>query len=143
MIWIGLTALAAAAQMDLSPAQLCALADLVAAVEITTLEARWSDAPAGGIETRADALALEVLAGEGTEDLEIVLPGGAIGDAAQWVEDTPRLSVDTRYLVFLKALPDGGWAVIGGEGGARRLAAPGERRGQALEELRESLEACR
>ena len=134
---------ATAAQLDLSPSELCAIADVVAVGEVTDLETLWSPGAEGRIERRAFLSVGDLLRGTAPSSLEIVLPGGEIGQQWHWVEDVPTLRPDAAYVVFLgKSKDDDTYRVIGGESGAVRVAKDGLGQGVHLADVRAQLEVC-
>lgn len=112
-----LPSLALALQSTTDPAALCALADAVAVVEVTSSETAWVEGPTGGLITRTWAAITQRVAGSVGDTAEIVSPGGTLGGVTQWVEDAPHLQIDHRYVLLLSRDGDH-WRVTGGEHGA-------------------------
>lgn len=114
----------AAMQLELSRPELCGLAERVVIGEVTSGETLWAEGDTGGILRRVWLASERQLRGSGPDTVEIVLPGGTIGDVTHTVEDVPELDVDGRYLLFLSRNEAGSWQVIGGEQGAVRIQPP-------------------
>lgn len=133
----------AASQLGLSPAELCAHADAVLVGEVTAVETRWAEGPAGEIERRAFVLVERVWAGSAPETVEVVLPGGSLDGLTLWVEHVPELRVDRPYALFLARRPDGAWGVVGGEAGAHPLKPSPAAREPQLAALRGAIGTCR
>lgn len=132
-----------ALQIEMSRAELCQVADLVVVGEVTSGGTQWaSHAPEGAIERIRWVRVTDVVRGVAQGTLEVVLPGGTIGDLTHWVEDVPELMINARYLLFLHEV-DGGLQIIGGEQGAVRVARRATEQGERLEALLEELEVCR
>lgn len=137
---------AEAAQLRLTRAELCTVSDLVLVAEVTSGETRWADGTAGGIE-RIRWVAVRHLVSGGTRPsqasntVEVVLPGGTIGELTQWVEDVPELLGNSTYLLFL-AETDGELRVVGGEQGAVRIAERTGQKGEPLARALSSVEVC-
>lgn len=134
---------AGAMQMDLTPAELCGLSTAVVYGTVTDVDTMWAPGPEGKIERRAFVSVERVLTGAPMQGAEIVLPGGTIGKQWTWVEDVPELKADATYVLFLHALDDGAFEVIGGDGGALRVAVGGIGEGQPLSAIARTLEGCR
>ncbi len=134
---------ALALQQELSRAELCSIADVVVIAEATSYEVVWDDGDDGAILTRVWLAPLKTVRGEEPETIELILPGGEIGDVRFTVEDTPeRPTLDKRYLLFLRSGPDGAAKVLGGEAGAVRIADPGEDEGERYIEALASVGGC-
>lgn len=117
--WIGS---AQAMQRSVTLGGLCARSDRVVVGEVTGLESIVRDDGSGRIETWADVSVVQTLRGAPSEDLRLVVPGGAVAGMRMWVEDAPRLQTDSRYLFLLVDLPGrDAVAVLGGEAGARPI----------------------
>ena len=119
-----LAAPAWAMQLELSRPELCSLADRVVIGEVTSQETLWAEGAEGGIVRRAWIAAGRDLRGSGSDTVEVLLPGGRIGEVQHRVEDVPDLHTDGRYLLFLHRHPDGSFGVLGGEQGAVRVQQP-------------------
>lgn len=134
---------AQALQIEMSRAELCQVSDLVVVGEVTSGETQWaSNAPEGAIERLRWVRVTDAVRGAASGTLEVVLPGGTIGDLTHWVEDVPELMSNARYLLFLHEV-DGGLQIIGGEQGAVRIARSATEQGERIEALLEELEVCR
>lgn len=134
---------AQALQLEMSRGELCQYSDLVVVGEVTSGETRWaSNAPEGAIERLRWVHVDDVVRGQASGTLEVVLPGGTMGDLTHWVEDVPELMTNARYLLFLHEI-DGGLQIIGGERGAVRIARSETEQGERLDALLEELEVCR
>lgn len=132
-----------ALQPEMTLGELCEISDFVVTGEVTSGETRWaSHAPEGAIERIRWIKLDDVLRGGIQGTVEVVLPGGTMGDLTHWVEDVPVLMTNARYLLFLYEA-DGGLQVIGGEQGAVRIARTDTEQGASLERLRDELEDCR
>jgi hypothetical protein len=128
--------------MDVTRAELCGVSDLVVLAEVTSGETRWASGPAGAIERVRWLHVHDLVRGDAGDTIEVILPGGRIGGTGHWVEDVPELLGNTTYLLFLEATANG-YEVVGGEGGATRIARrPGER-GEPIADALASVEVCR
>jgi hypothetical protein len=141
---LGLLAVPAglAMQQQVDRPTLCSLAKLVVVAEPTTIETQWATGDRGGIERRAWLSVHQTVRGKAPDTIEIILPGGTMGEISQWVEDVPKLELDRPYLLFLgthneRLLP------IGGEQGAIPLAIAPNKRGEDLANALKSLGDCR
>ena len=108
-----------AMQLQMTPHQLCGLSDLVIIAEVTSSEAYWAaagDEPL--IETRLWLSMERAAAGQGPDTVELVVPGGTVGDDTMKHSETPELAIDRRYLLFLQRTEDGSFRQIGAEQGA-------------------------
>jgi len=137
MIALAATGQAEAAQIALTRQELCAHSERVVIAEVTDIETRW--ASRGRIERRVHLAVERTIAGPSRDDVDLVLPGGTIGDLQFIVEHSPTLLVDATYLLFVSERGD----VVGGEQGAIRITPPGAHVGESLETALESLEDCR
>lgn len=110
-----------ALQRPMSLGALCARSALVVVGEVTGLESMFSADGSGRIETWADVAVVQTLRGDPPrEGLRVLVPGGAAAGLRLTVEDAPTLRVDAPTLLLLTPLERGaGWAVLGGEAGAR------------------------
>lgn len=134
-----------ALQMELTRAELCSISHAVVLGQVSDSETLWAANGSGGIERRAFVDTYKVLRGEKAPMYEVVLPGGQMGELRHWVEDVPNLEIGGQYMLFLaRRSPDagGGWEVIGGEGGAVRVAPTGFGKGETIAEALSSLEGC-
>ena len=133
---------ALASQMNVTPAQLCSVSDAVVVAYVTDIETRWSaDQPDGGIE-RVAFLSIQDTVTGAIDDDQVVLPGGAIGDISQWVEDVPKLMVNAQYLLFT-AETNGQHRIVGGNQGAVRILPQTSGRGTTLDRALAAVEVCR
>lgn len=116
---------AIALQQQLSRPALCAMSDVVVIGEVTSAETVWAEGDDGGILRRSWLATWRGIKGAPGDTVEVLLPGGTIGDVSHVVEDVPNLRIDSRYLLFLERLDDGSLQVVGGDAGAV-LVAPSE-----------------
>ena len=135
---------ARALQLRVERPEICAQAALVVLAEVTGQEARWTAAPAGGIETRSDLAVARILKGRPPDDLVVAAAGGTIGELTQTVEDVAALQLDRRYLLMLVPVAaDDAYRVLGGEQGSIALGGddpgPGETEQAALASLGDCL----
>ncbi len=141
-IGASLYGVAHAVQLELTRGELCELSEKVVVGEVSSTETRWADVRSGAIERSAwISVALDVK-GQKADTVEVILPGGSMGELSHWVEHTPRLIENGRYLLFLSQI-GGRWFVTGGEQGAVRITPQGARIGETQEEALLSAEACR
>lgn len=134
---------ALAAQLQVTPDELCTVSDTVVLAEVTSMETRWAaHSEAGAIERIAWLTVDDVVKGAPATDLRVVLPGGQLGEAIHWVEDVPRLLKNGRYLLFLDQQADG-WHVVGGDQGAVRILPTETERGTTETKALASVEVCR
>ncbi len=113
-----------AMQLSMSRPALCSISDRVLIGEVTSAETLWAEGDDGGIFRRVWIANERDLRGRGSDTVEVILPGGSLGDVHHRVEDVPDLSVDGRYLLFLRRADDGSFSVLGGDQGAARVQAP-------------------
>jgi hypothetical protein len=125
------------AQIELTRSQLCAHSERVVIAEVTDIETRWTTR--GRIERLVHLTVDETLLGPPSDDVELLLPGGKIGDLEYSVEHAPNLLIDAQYLLFVSERKD----VVGGEQGAIRITPSGARVGEPREAARASVEVCR
>jgi len=144
LVW-GVVALgigvAQAATLQLSRTELCELSSKVLVGEVSSQETRWSSGGAGAIERVVWVSVSTDVKGPPTSSVEVVLPGGQLQGVGHWVEDTPRLIENGRYLLFLQPI-EGRWFVTGGEQGAIRLTPQGARVGETEADALASVGAC-
>ena len=145
-LWLILCLLASpgtfAAQQRVDRPSLCSVAAAVVVAEVTTIETQWAAGERGGIERRAWLSVLKTAHGDPKDTLEIILPGGSMGQISQWVEDVPSLQLDRPYLLFLGTHQDR-LHIIGGDQGAIPISmAPGSP-GESMAEALNSLGGCR
>jgi hypothetical protein len=112
---------ARAMRIDVAPAEVCRMSSLAVVGEVTTRTTVWTQD--GSLETVVDVAVSAVLKGAPRSDLVVVTPGGELGELRQIVEESARLTLDTRYLLLLHEQPDGRFVVTGGEGGAFAMPA--------------------
>ena len=82
--------------------------------------------------------------GDAPDTVQLLLPGGTIGEIGMGQSDTPELELDRRYLLFVQQEPSG-WKVIGGEQGAILLeggVAGVTGQGEATDAAVASVDAC-
>jgi hypothetical protein len=133
-----------AMQMKLSRTDLCALSHRVVVGEVTDIETRWTEGVEGGIERVVRVAVSDAVKGGDTAAVDLLLPGGQIGEVGHWVEDVPQLMVNGQYLLFLApGLTDARLQVIGGEFGAVRITPQGARVGETLGRALKTVEVCR
>ena len=134
---------ALAMQVQTTRPELCGLSHHVVVAEVTDISTQWTDDVAGGIERIAHVAVSDAVVGAPVVQLELVLPGGRIGELAQVVEDVPNLVTNGRYLLFISPDMTGKLNVIGGEQGAIRSTPEGARVGETLTQALASVEVCR
>jgi hypothetical protein len=122
-------------QLAISRQRLCQAADFVAVAEVTSAEVLWTEGAVGGLQTRTWLATDAAVRGDAPDTLELVMPGGRIGELEQHVEHAPRFELDRRYLVFLRAGSDGAMSPLGGEQGVVLLGQGGEDEAAALATL--------
>ena len=120
-LWLLLALPAHALEIRTDPPARCAMSDAVVVAEVTSTQSGWVAGPVGGIATTVDVDVSRVAHGHAPTSLQIVLPGGRADGYWQWVEDVPALTVDHRYLLYLRAGDDGTWGLVGGEASAVAL----------------------
>jgi hypothetical protein len=130
-----------AATLQMSRAELCELSSKVLVGEVSSQETRWSAGGSGAIERVVWVSVSTDVKGQPSSSVEVVLPGGELEGVAHWVEDSPRLIENGRYLLFLQAI-EGRWFVTGGEQGAVRLTPHGARVGETDADALSSVGAC-
>ena len=138
-MWIAVSA--SAMQMDVTPAQLCSISTAVVVGEVTDIETRWVEGEQGAIERLAAVSVQQTPYGSLDQDIVVTLPGGTLNGLVHWVEDVPKLQVDTAYMMTLEQR-DGRWMVIGGEAGAVQLAVGEHRMGVPLDRALKTLRGC-
>jgi hypothetical protein len=131
-----------AAQQRVDRPSLCSVATAVVVAEVTTIETQWAAGERGGIERRAWLSVLQTPHGEPQDTLEIILPGGSMGEISQWVEDVPKLELDRPYLLFLGTHQER-LQIIGGDQGAIPIASEAGKPGEPVTEALKSLGGCR
>ena len=142
LLWIPVAAMAM--QMKLSRPDICSVSHHVVVGKVTQLENRWAVGRDGSIERVVQVAVSDVILGPELTEIEVVLPGGHIGDQGHWVEDVPSLMVNGGYLLLLAPRMDDERAhVQGGEAGAVRLTPEGARVGETREQALASVEVCR
>jgi len=140
---LGLPALSYAVQMKLTRPELCSISHHVVVGEVTDLTTQWAAGNDGGIERIVNISVSDAVKGDKVETLELLLPGGQMGEIGHWVEDVPKLMVNGRYLLFVAPDMEGRLIVMGGDQGAVRITPKGARVGERLEEALASVEVCR
>lgn len=106
-----LLATALASTLRLSPADRCAAADVVVVAEPTG--SVGEPAADGTLHTRWDLAVERVL--KGSPPATVLTPGGRFAGLVLTVSEAAPLETDHRYLLFLRARPDGLW-VMGADG---------------------------
>jgi len=134
---------ALAMQQQASRPTLCSISDVVAIAEVTSGETAWVEGGDGGILRRVWLATWRGIKGAPGDTLEVILPGGAIGDLEHVVEDVPDLAVDARYLLFLERAEDGSLYVVGGDAGAVLIAPSEGGPGEAYISALASVGSCR
>ena len=138
LVALAVTAVPAwAAQIEMTRPELCKYSQRVVIAEVTDIETRWT--AEGKIERLIHLAVSETLVGPASDDVEVLLPGGKIGDLEYSVEHSPHLLQDARYLLFVSHYND----VVGGEQGAIRVTPAGAVRGETVQDARASVEVCR
>jgi len=135
---------ALAMQLQVTRPQLCGISSAVVLAETTSSEVRWSTQAGGGIETVVWASVERTLHGDAPGTVQLMMPGGTIGDIGMGQSDTPELDIDRRYLLFVQQSGTD-WKVIGGDQGAILLeggvaGVPGQ--GEATDLAVASVSAC-
>lgn len=138
---LGLSSPAMALQLEVRRPELCALSTRVVVAEVTDVEHRWT--ATGGVERRVHLAVSDTVRGPATDGLDLVLPGGTMGDYTVWVEDSPTLLANATYLLFLGEDAAGRLTVYGGDQGAVRILPEGARTGETLAQARASVAVCR
>jgi hypothetical protein len=131
-----------AAQQQVDRPTLCSVSTAVVIAEVSSIETQWAAGERGGIERRAWLSVLQTPRGEPKDTLEIILPGGNMGEISQWVEDVPKLQPDTPYLLFLGTYQER-LQIIGGDQGAIPIASKPGVPGEPLADALKSLGGCR
>jgi hypothetical protein len=98
--------------MPLSPAQLAAGADRVVEATVVARSVSWNKQHTG-FETHATLAVTRSLQGLDEPMLEVVVPGGELGDARQIVIGMPSVGLGERARWFLKSRGDGTFRVYG------------------------------
>ncbi len=142
-LFLLLPAGALAMQLQLTRPELCQLSHHVVVAEVTDISTQWTADEGGGIERIAHVAVSDVVRGEQTKQLELVLPGGRMGELAQVVEDVPNLVTNGNYLLFVAPNMAGQLNVIGGDDGAVRITPTGAKVGETLKDALASVEVCR
>ena len=130
-------------QMELTRPELCSVAHRVVIGEVVHLHTQFTGEDNRSIERVVQFAVEDTVLGPPDPRVEVVLPGGVIGDQGHWVEDVPKLMVNGRYLLFIATAMDGKDKIIGGDQGAVRITPRGARVGETLEEATSSVEVCR
>jgi hypothetical protein len=86
-------------------------ADRIAVVQLVESESWWGPDHRRIYTTWTLAVTEEVV-GEGSETIELVLPGGTVGDLRQTISAVPSFEADVPTLVFLRST-EAGLAVVG------------------------------
>ena len=104
-----------ALELDVSPADRCERAPIVAVIEVTSREVQWSDGPRVGHRVLKGRLP--------SDSLELVHSGGELPSGLrQWFEDAPDLEMDRSYLALLAPRGDH-HHIVGGQHGLFDLDA--------------------
>ena len=128
---------ALAAQVHMTRAELCEVADRVVIGEVTDIETRPS--ADDSIERMVHLSIRQTVKGDASDDLVVTVPGGTLGEVSLWVEHSPVFLSDATYMLFIA--PDG--SVVAGEQGTVRITGPNALKGESLEQALESVEVCR
>ena len=136
-------ALALGLQMELTRPELCEVCHRVIIGEVVNSHTQFASHDGRSIERVVQVAVSDAVLGPADPMVEIVLPGGMIGDIGHWVEDVPKLMVNGRYLLFVATAMDGKDKIVGGDQGAVRITRPGARIGETLAEATASVEVCR
>jgi len=133
--WTLWLAVGAAMTLPATPAELCALAEVVVVAEVTSQETSWVPGTAGHLATRSWLHVDEVVRGEIAAPLSVVTAGGHLDGLTMTVEDEARLQLDRRYMLLLTRGPDA-WRVVSGRQGAWPVPV-----GMPVDTLREACDA--
>jgi hypothetical protein len=131
-----------AMQLAMSRPELCAMSDRVVIGEVTSGETLWAEGEDGGIFRRVWIASERDLRGGGSDTVEVVLPGGTIGEFQHSVEDVPNLAIDGRYLLFLRRSDDGSYSILGGHQGAVQVQPPTGGAGERFIDALSSVGRC-
>jgi hypothetical protein len=129
--------------MELTRPELCSVSHKVVIGEVVNLHTQFTGSDNRSIERIVQVVVEDAVMGPIGKRVEVVLPGGMIGDQGHWVEDVPKLMVNGRYLLFIATAMDGKDKIVGGDQGAVRITAEGSRVGETLAEATASVEVCR
>ncbi len=132
-----------AMQLQMTRPELCGISHRVVIGEVTSGETLWAEGEYGGVFRRVWFATERTLRGDEADTIEVILPGGTIGDFVHTVEDVPDLQIDGRYLLFLQQSPAGAWFVVGGEQGAVRVQPPAGGDGERFIDALASVGDCR
>lgn len=96
----------------LSPAELATRSRAIVEGTVVSRQSQW--APDGKrIHTRVRIRVDAVWKGAPGEEVELVLPGGTVGELAQLVQGMPQFSEAERVLVFLEPTSAAAYRVVG------------------------------
>jgi hypothetical protein len=99
---------AQALMLEMSLEELADGADAIVVGTVISTSSRW-DADHISIYTEVVVSVEERLKGSvGGDTVTVVVPGGAVGETAQWVSDTPVFEMGENAVLFLKELPGEG-----------------------------------
>lgn len=115
----------AATVRQLSIKQLTSAAQLILRGRVEAAPAAWHG---GRIFRSARIDTAQVLKGplKAGQPVEVLLPGGVVGDVGQWVPGAPDLKAGEEVLLYLEKRPLG-WVVVGFYQGAFTLERDGNR----------------
>jgi hypothetical protein len=114
-------------------------ADLIVLAEPVSSECVFVTGTDWLLETRVTLAPRETWKGEPPTELELVLPGGELGELGVIVEDVPTLTVGQPTVLLLADTPVG-WVVVGGEAGAIDVRACGRGDGRPVDQVRRVIE---
>lgn len=132
---------AEALQLEVTRAELCRVSHAVVVGRVADIDTHWTVGELGGLERRVVLEVSHTLAGSAGRLIDVVLPGGELGDFTHRVEDVPTLKADGTYMLFLEQT-DNGWYVLGGEQGAVPVMPRRGFKGEPLDAAIASLEGC-
>lgn len=115
-------------------------ADLVAVGAVSSLASEWNT-DRTRIVTRVTFSVDEYLKGSRAErTLEILVPGGEVGEVGEIYSHVPRFHRDEQVVIFARRLEDGSYRVAGGDQGKVVLRRE-EKTGRLITDKGEVLEA--
>jgi hypothetical protein len=98
------TYIAHAMSIVLSPSEMVDIADTIVLGSVVSSHSQW-DVSKNSIYTEVDVSVTNILKGKaGKKKISIIMPGGTVGNIAQWVEDSPILEVGEEVGLFLEDL---------------------------------------
>lgn len=138
-----LAAPATAMQIEVPRHELCAASTQVVVAEVTSMETVWAADSNGGLETRVWLHTHREVRGSSPELIELVFPGGTKDGMTHFVEHSPKLVLDARYMLFLAPHDERKTQVLGGEQGVVRIASRPTDPGESLASVLSDLGDCR